>query len=1059
MEPLSVTASVIAVLQAAEAVISVCCNYRSASAGSSWEVPRVLEGTRDLRNVLRTLEDIADKAETGAKGGKSNLPALAKLCDPTTGSLVQCLETLSSLEKRLTPPSWFGPDGSKRSNLVQALSWPLKKAETERTLEKLEGFKSTLNLAVSLDQTSIVMALRDTTLESKATARRKDILAWLNAPDPTSKYSNGLKARHTGTGSWYVDSDAFDRWKKEVNSISWLWGIPGCGKTVLSTTIIEKLTDLCSRNQDHALAYFYFAFDDQALQNVEGMIRSLIAQLCSQRMPLPDCVDSLYTGCVEEKSQATSPTYDILQNMLHQILGCFDHTFIVLDALDECTERHELITVLEGIADLRRPELHLLTTSRKELDLQECMESMTKEADRIAIQGTAVADDISSYVSGRLGTDRRLKRWHTTEQEKIIVSTLTSKAHGISISELHKALQALPKDLDDTYARILNTIDDEGNYAQVSKILQLLVGSNEPVTLDVAAEIITIELDQTPQIDLERRLVDPADVLSICSTLVILDTQERPRHTGMPVLRLAHFSVSEYLLSTRVQGSTLSHWHMDDVSSHVFIARLFIAYILFLESNLERYTGDGGLSRQVFYLDYPLADAAISTWHKHLSIAENNDADPVSGATGSQLFINHSGGPRSRQLKLPQVGYCRCCVSELSWWKPTARCKWDSFGIKDGSLIFAAHHNLPQTTKFLLKLGANPNTPVYAGYARPRDPFLWDTPLAKASYLGHVSVAKQLLAHQAEVDLEHKDCPNALKRACRIGNTEVVRLLLDHGADPNARSPTLVTALGEAMLEGDFNSFYGGKDSDFIKTMVILLEAGANIAENHQPTTGPYQVAPVVFAIERGFKACAVEVLLDYGANAVDALVVSCIRGSPEKALLCLAYVDDVNARAPISQDRDDRSWAGCTALERACTKDNPTIVRLLLDRGADPNLCSPQTESALEAYLNRPIDDLECEHAPIFVLLLKHGADWALVREDKLKGDDDMGNPKIPIRSKNGCRPSDLDGNTKCNGKAKYRAVLERWETWKADDSLSPIDVIGSYRHECTATCQYAVE
>ncbi len=137
MEPLSVTASVVAVLQAAEAVISVCCNYRSASVGSSWEVSRILEGTRDLRKVLRLLEEIADKAEARAIGGNSDLPALAQLCDPETGSLVQCLETLSSLENRLKPSSWSGPGGSKRSNLVQAMSWPLRKAETERTLDKI----------------------------------------------------------------------------------------------------------------------------------------------------------------------------------------------------------------------------------------------------------------------------------------------------------------------------------------------------------------------------------------------------------------------------------------------------------------------------------------------------------------------------------------------------------------------------------------------------------------------------------------------------------------------------------------------------------------------------------------------------------------------------------------------------------------------------------------------------------------------------------------------------------------------------------------------------------
>ncbi|KAI4249345.1 MAG: hypothetical protein L6R42_009040, partial [Xanthoria sp. 1 TBL-2021] len=412
MEPLSVTASVIAVLQAAEAVISVCCNYRSASVGSSWEVSRILDGTRNLRNVLRILEGIADKAETGAERENSDLPALAQLCDPKTGSLVQCLETLSSLEKQLTPPSWSGPDGSKRSNLVQALSWPLKKAETERTLEKIEYFKSTLNLAVSLDQTPMIMALRDITLENSATTHRKDLLAWLDASNPTPKYVNALKGCQTGTGSWYLHSEAFDRWTKQPNSISWLWGIPGCGKTVLSAIIVEKLADLCSHDKDYALAYFYFAFDDQAFQNVE------------------DCVETLYIKCSEGRLEPTPPTYDMLREMLRQLFGCFNQVFIVLDALDECTERHDLILALEEMAGWQNSESHLLTTSRKELELEECMNTLTKEADRIGIQGMPVEADISSYVLGRLRTDRRLKRWHKPELEKEIAMTLTSKAHG-----------------------------------------------------------------------------------------------------------------------------------------------------------------------------------------------------------------------------------------------------------------------------------------------------------------------------------------------------------------------------------------------------------------------------------------------------------------------------------------------------------------------------------------------------------------------------------------------------------------------------------------------------
>ena len=158
MDPLSVTASIIAVLQATEAVIILCCNYRSACKNASWELPRILEETRSLRDILRRLEELADKAEASSGAGKPDLQALQHLCQPQTGALPQCLQELASLEAKLKPPGWT-PIGSKRSALAQALVWPLRKAETERTLKSIEYFKSTLSLALSLDQTYVCASI------------------------------------------------------------------------------------------------------------------------------------------------------------------------------------------------------------------------------------------------------------------------------------------------------------------------------------------------------------------------------------------------------------------------------------------------------------------------------------------------------------------------------------------------------------------------------------------------------------------------------------------------------------------------------------------------------------------------------------------------------------------------------------------------------------------------------------------------------------------------------------------------------------------------------------
>ena len=151
MDPLSITASIIAVLQATNAVVSVCYDYSCAMKSSSWELPRVIEEVKDLRNVLETLEQLAKKAENADLAAKGRLPTLKLLCNPE-GLLAMCLRELQELKEKLDPPGWSGQVGSKRRAFIQALSWPLKEDDTKKTLEKIGRLKATLNLALTVDQ-------------------------------------------------------------------------------------------------------------------------------------------------------------------------------------------------------------------------------------------------------------------------------------------------------------------------------------------------------------------------------------------------------------------------------------------------------------------------------------------------------------------------------------------------------------------------------------------------------------------------------------------------------------------------------------------------------------------------------------------------------------------------------------------------------------------------------------------------------------------------------------------------------------------------------------------
>ena len=100
----------------------------------------------------------------------------------------------------------------------------------------------------------------------------------------------------------------------------------------------------------------------------------------------------------------------------------------------------------------------------------------------------------------------------------------------LTLPKLRKTLATLPKTLDDTYTRILCSIDEE--YQQYAlHILQWLAFSMRPLHLKEIAEVVAIDINDHPKFDPQRRLLDPEDVVEICSSLItvtykVLDDNE-----------------------------------------------------------------------------------------------------------------------------------------------------------------------------------------------------------------------------------------------------------------------------------------------------------------------------------------------------------------------------------------------------------------------------------------------------------------------------------------------------------------------------------------------------
>jgi Cdc6-like AAA superfamily ATPase len=253
---------------------------------------------------------------------------------------------------------------------------------------------------------------------------------WLSPPDPSLNYKKALKQRQADTGLWFVKSKQYSEWKTDSRSFLWLYGIPGCGKTILSSTVLENIFQHRADDLAKAVAYFYFAFNDKQKQASEQMIRSLISQLLRQCSKIPQILETLFSSYENGRQQASS---DDLLEVLHQIILGIPQSYVVLDALDECSDRAELMQVIEMIIGWQLDGLHLLVTSRKEQDIQQSLSNLVQDRDMICLQSDLVDLDIRSYVRHRLSIDRDLGKWKDSDIRGHIETTLIKGAHGMYV--------------------------------------------------------------------------------------------------------------------------------------------------------------------------------------------------------------------------------------------------------------------------------------------------------------------------------------------------------------------------------------------------------------------------------------------------------------------------------------------------------------------------------------------------------------------------------------------------------------------------------------------------
>jgi len=209
----------------------------------------------------------------------------------------------------------------------------------------------------------------------------------------------------------------------------------------LSSTIIEAVKTHTAALSGAALAYFYFDFNDAEKQRVKEFLCSFIAQLSQSTSRAAEKVQALYTRCQRGQQQ---PSMASLQICVREILEESPRTFLVLDALHECTEREELLDLIKELYSWRLPNVNVLATSRRELDIEQVLSPLSTCI--IPIQSAKVDPDIRLYIDNRLHSDNKLKRWSKhADLMKEIETTLVDGADGMYATFTFTTFTCLPE--------------------------------------------------------------------------------------------------------------------------------------------------------------------------------------------------------------------------------------------------------------------------------------------------------------------------------------------------------------------------------------------------------------------------------------------------------------------------------------------------------------------------------------------------------------------------------------------------------------------------------------
>lgn len=504
-------------------------------------------------------------------------------------------------------------------------------------------------------------------------AEQDRLHAWLVQFNPSSNHNTAKSLYETGTGDWIFRSQEWNLW---VNNQSkerslWIHGIPGAGKTILASHIIEHLIKAkCSGNV--ALVYYYCYYGHNRDETF-SFLRWLISQLCRKT----DTVSSL-TYDIHRSGQ--DPDITKLLSALHAQLDGLDTVYVAVDALDESQQpRDVLLDVLRTLAtNPRFQKIRLLTTSREYADIERVMAPISLS---VPTSHEEVEKDIRVFVEGSISRSNSFKHW-PDDLELEVVDALAKGAKGMFrwavcqldiLRRLHCAtdedvremIKTLPKDLDETYMRMLNLIHPH-NLELVRFTIHWIIYVYEADLFDYSNDLLDVPkvlsyyaLHRYGSSERANQTSIPCnlDRLKDCCGCLVSFSQNSYRKALS--CNLSHYTIKEFLTSDRFKPSNqLKCLHLATMKTYLpnvllrmridrdecdvkdYTRRNFFGHTSFIHKVLfpEKFL-DSQLVFRFFLLDLPQETGTVDFFNEYFALSTLHRIEWVGDRPSDEIIV------------------------------------------------------------------------------------------------------------------------------------------------------------------------------------------------------------------------------------------------------------------------------------------------------------------------------------------------------------------------------------------------------------------------------------